>query len=110
MIFLFGLAPDALVYCGQRRPDSALDVPDPVIVVEVLSAGTRHIDNAAKLTGYFALPSVFHYLIVDIEKRLIIHHARDSGDVLATRIVREGEISLDPPGIALDFAACFSFA
>jgi len=101
--------PDALVYCGPKQPDNALEVPDPVIVVEVLSPGTRHIDNAAKLSGYFALPSVFHYLIVDTEKRLMIHHARSSGDTLTTRIVREGEIVLDPPGIVLDWAACFSF-
>jgi Uma2 family endonuclease len=59
--------PDALVYCGPQKPGSAIEVPDPVIVVEVLSPGTRHIDNAAKLSGYFALPSVCHYLIVDRE-------------------------------------------
>ena len=99
--------PDALVYCGPQKPGSAIEVPDPVIVVEVLSPGTRHIDNAAKLSGYFALPSVCHYLIVDIEKRVILHHARGEGDLLATRIVRDGAIGLDPPGIALDFEACF---
>ena len=99
--------PDALVYCGPQKPGSAIEVPDPVIVVEVLSPGTRHIDNAAKMSGYFALPSVFHYLIVDIEKRLILHHARGEGDLLTTRIVRDGAIALDPPGIALDFGSCF---
>jgi Uma2 family endonuclease len=77
--------PDALVYCGPQKPGSAIEVPNPVIVVEVLSPGTRHIDNAAKLSGYFALPSVCHYLIVDIEKRLILHHARGEGDLLTTR-------------------------
>jgi Uma2 family endonuclease len=101
--------PDALVYCGPEKPDDAVEVPNPVIVVEVLSPGTRHIDNAAKLTGYFALPTVYHYLVVDIEKRLIIHHARDSGDVLATRIVREGVIAVNPPGIEIDFERCFRF-
>lgn len=75
--------------------------------IEVLSPGTRHIDNAAKLSGYFALPSVFHYLIVDIEKRLILHHARGQGDLLTTRIVGDGALSLDPPGIVLDFETCF---
>src|SRR6266581_105942 len=29
--------PDALVYCGPKLPASALEVPNPVIVVEVLS-------------------------------------------------------------------------
>ncbi len=99
--------PDALVYCGAEKPDNAVEVSNPVIVVEVLSPGTRHIDNAIKLTGYFALPSVFHYLIVDIEKRVIIHHARTGGDVLATWIVREGVIALDPPGIEITCESCF---
>jgi Uma2 family endonuclease len=102
--------PDALVYCGPQKPGHSLEVPDPVIVVEVLSPGTRHIDNAAKLSGYFAVASVYHYLIVDIENRLILHHARGDGDYLTTRIVREGALALDPPGIALDFDACFQIA
>ncbi len=99
--------PDALVYCGPRRPDNEIEVPNPVIAVEVLSPGTRHIDNAGKLEGYFALPSVFHYLIVDTEKRVIIHHARDEGDLLRTRIVRSGKIEFDPPGFSIGFDACF---
>ena len=99
--------PDALVYCGPAKPGRSIEVPDPVIVVEVLSPGTRHIDNAAKLSGYFAVLSVFHYLILDIEKRLILHHARGGGDHLITRIVREGALELDPPGITLDFETAF---
>src|SRR5260370_42087422 len=57
--------PDALVYCGQKLADAAVEVPNPAIVVEVLSPSTRHIDASAKLAGYFRIPSVRHYLIVD---------------------------------------------
>src|SRR5690348_6036188 len=45
--------PDALVYCGARLGSSAVEVPAPVIVVEVLSPSTRRIDASAKLAGYF---------------------------------------------------------
>jgi len=55
-------------------------------VVEVLSPGTKHIDKAAKLLGYFSIATVQHYLIVDTEKEMIIHHARASGDLIETRI------------------------
>jgi Uma2 family endonuclease len=99
--------PDALVYCGSKKPGNAIEVPDPVIVVEVLSPGTRHIDLAAKLEGYFAIPALRHYLILDPEKRVIIHHERDEGELLRTRIVRGGSIALDPPGLTLAFEACF---
>jgi Uma2 family endonuclease len=94
--------PDALVYCGKKLPPSAVEVPNPVIVVEVLSPSTRHIDLAAKLADYFRLPGIAHYLIVDPGKPRIVHHARAAGDAILTRIVNEGSITLDPPG--LEFA------
>src|SRR5690242_18210499 len=56
--------PDALVYCGERLPPSALEVPAPIVVVEVLSPSTRRVDALAKLAGYFRLPSVAHYPII----------------------------------------------
>ncbi len=45
--------PDALVYCGEKLPRDALEAPNPIIVVEVLSPSTRRIDASAKLAGYF---------------------------------------------------------
>jgi Uma2 family endonuclease len=91
--------PDALVYCGQMLPDSAVEVPNPMIVVEVLSPSTRHIDASAKLAGYFRIRDVQHYLIVDPDQRLVIHHARGEAGMVATRIIHDGRIVLDPPGI-----------
>src|SRR5437763_16246595 len=100
--------PDALVYCGPKLAPSALEVPNPMIVVEVLSPSARHIDLSAKLADYFRLPSVAHYLIVDPEKPRIIHHARAAGDAILTRIVNEGSIRLDPPGLDLATADIYS--
>ncbi len=100
--------PDAVVYCGDKLASSAVEVPNPMIVVEVLSRSTRHIDLSAKLADYFRVPSVAHYLIVDPEKRRIVHHARSAGDTILTRIVSDGSIRLDPPGIELVIAAVYS--
>jgi Uma2 family endonuclease len=99
--------PDALVYCGQRLEPSALEVPNPVIVVEVLSPSTRHVDAQIKLAGYFRLQSVMHYLVVDPDKPLVIHHARASDDAIVTRIVTDGSIKLEPPGIELRIAELY---
>jgi Uma2 family endonuclease len=96
--------PDALVYCGQKLPATAIEVPNPVIVVEVLSPSTRHIDASAKLAGYFSIRAVHHYLIIDPDQRLIIHHARGEAGVVTTRIMHDGSIHLDPPGIELAIA------
>ena len=61
--------PDALVYCGEELPASAVEVPTPMIVVEVLTPSTQQVDASAKLAGYFRIASVHHYLIVDPDKR-----------------------------------------
>src|SRR6266545_1612020 len=79
--------PDALVYCGERLAPTALEVPNPVILVEVLSPSTRRVDGSLKLAGYFRLPSVAHYLIVDPTQPVIIHHSRGAGETILTRIV-----------------------
>jgi hypothetical protein len=44
---------------------------------------------------------VRHYLIVDPDQRLVINHSRAQADTVATRIVHDGPIALDPPGIEL---------
>ena len=74
--------PDALVYCGQELAAAAIEVPEPVIVVEVLSPSSRQIDLAVKLARYFLLPSLAHYLIVDPTRSLILHHSRIGGAIL----------------------------
>ena len=96
--------PDALIYCGPQLPNSAIEVPNPLLVVEVLSPSTRHIDASAKLAGYFRLASVQHFLIVDPEEPLVIHHARGENGIIATRIARDGSLRLDPPGLELAIA------
>lgn len=93
--------PDAQVYCGERLKGTALEVPNPVIVVEVLSPSTQHIDMSRKLAGYFRLPSVAHYLIVDPTQPSIVHHARGTGETILTRVMTEGQIVLDPPGLEI---------
>ena len=93
--------PDAMVRCGPKLPDDAVKVLDPMIVVEVLSPSTQGLDAGAKLEDYFRIPSVRHYLILKIASRSVIHHFRDAGGNISTRIVREGPITLDPPGITV---------
>ena len=91
--------PDALVYCGERLPGDAVEVPTPTVVVEILSPSTRGYDTTGKLAGYFTLPSVRHYLVVDIERRLVVHHQRGEADAIATRILGSGTLRLEPPGM-----------
>jgi Uma2 family endonuclease len=99
--------PDALVYCGPRLPPDAIEVPEPIIVVEVLSEKTAARDHGLKLAGYFSLPSVAHHLLLDAGGRMAIHHKRGQGDVIETRIFRDGALRLDPPGLEVPVADLF---
>jgi len=98
--------PDATVQCGESIDLDATTVPHPMIVVEVLSPSTQGMDAGGKLYGYFQLPSVKHYLILDPAKHVIIHHYR-SGHGIGTALLRDGTLKLDPPGIEFVVAACF---
>lgn len=98
--------PDALVYLGPKVPRNSLVVPEPVIVCEVLSPSTAKHDMSAKLEGYFALPSVQHYIIADPDRPLLIVHSRGSGNTLTTRLVSDpaAALRLDPPGLSVALA------
>lgn len=102
--------PDALVYCGAELPDDAIEVPEPVIVVEVASPSTRKIDASLKLTGYFSVPSVQHYLIVDPDGPPLVHHRRQGDGTILTSIVHDGVLTLAPPGLDLSVAEVFAAA
>jgi Uma2 family endonuclease len=99
--------PDLLVYCGEPVSGDALVVTNPVIVVEVLSPGNAMKDLRDKLQGYFLVASIEHYLIVDPEKKLVIHHARGEDGVVATRILSDGTLDLAPPGLVIALADIF---
>jgi Uma2 family endonuclease len=99
--------PDASVVCGPRVASDAVEIHNPVIVVEVLSPSTAAIDHGRKLSGYFSLPSVEHYLILDPERRVAIHHKRGQGEAIETRVLSDGAVKLDPPGFEVAVEALF---
>jgi Uma2 family endonuclease len=93
--------PDATVQCGVTIDLDSMVAEKPMIVVEVTSPSSEVRDHSSKLADYFTLPSIVHVLIVDTAKKLVIQHSRSDGSDLLTRILRDGEIILDPPGIVV---------
>ena len=98
--------PDVVVFSG-RMAKADIVVPEPVIVVEVLSPSTARKDLTVKLAGYFNVPSIEHYLIADWEEQEIIHHRREGSGLAKPVIIRNGILSLQPPGLALEIAKIF---
>ena len=99
--------PDALVNCGPRVPADSLAATNPVVVLEVLSPSTKRQDSSVKLKGYFKVPSIMHYVIVDPASRVVVAHQRRADGGIATTIVHSGELRLDPPGISVPVTALF---
>lgn len=93
--------PDAMLRCGEELSDDTVKVLDPLVVIEVASPSTQSLDAGGKLADYFRIPSLRHYLIVRTKGKIVIHHARDEAGVITTRIVRNGTVRLDPPGIVM---------
>jgi Uma2 family endonuclease len=101
--------PDVLVNCGDPIAPDAMLAPAPVVIVEVLSTSSRHIDKSVKLAGYFKLESLVHHLVVDLERRTVLHYRRQGADEpILLRIVTEGAIRLDPPGLDLALSEIFA--
>ena len=100
--------PDALVNCGDPLPADVVAAPNPVVVVEVLSPSTQSTDTGAKLADYFRVPSVRHYLILRADRPQVIHRRRSGdGGRIETRVVADGSLRLDPPGIEVAVAAFY---
>lgn len=100
--------PDAILRCGPRLPGDATRVPDPIVLVEVLSPDSGTRDRATKLRAYFKLPTVQHYLIVWPDEPRIVRHSRRTDGEIATQVFVSGEIDLDPPGVTVTVEEFYS--
>src|SRR3954452_1075101 len=80
--------PDLSVTCSPVRGDDDV-VPDPVVVVEVLSDSTEREDRGRKKFDYFATPSIMQYAIVEQDERRIELYTR--ADTKWTDEIIQGE-------------------
>jgi Uma2 family endonuclease len=101
--------PDVSVYAGPRQDGDDRELKTPLIVVEVASPSTVSRDSSTKLRGYFSRPTIAHYLIVDATEQTVVHHARGVDGAISTRILSEGVLALDPPGIEMPVADLFRY-
>ncbi len=53
------------------------------------------------------MATIAHYLVVDLSKRVVLHYRRESDARIGLTILREGELTLDPPGMRLELAEFF---
>lgn len=94
--------PDVAMRCGEKLDYDVVKIKDPLIVVEVLSPSARARDLNTKLDAYFRVANLRHYLVVDPRSRRVIRYSRDDAGQIATMILGDQPITLDPPGIVLE--------
>jgi Uma2 family endonuclease len=71
--------PDVTVACGPID-DRADHLPEPVVIIEMVSPSTEREDRGRKKFDYFAVPTIRQYAIVEQDERRIDLYTRtDSG-------------------------------
>jgi len=81
--------PDVSVICRSNPPDDSFQ-DEPVVLVEVLSAKTRRIDEGEKKDAYLTIPTLAVYLLVEQDIPAVVAYRRT-----ATGFVREVYEGLD---------------
>jgi Uma2 family endonuclease len=89
-------APDLVVVRRQRPPDPALVVP-PLLIVEVLSPGTKYRDLGLKKRAYEDAGVPWYWVVDPVEERLTAYQSVDGRFV--ERVAAEGDelAELDEP-------------
>ncbi|MFZ1103271.1 MAG: Uma2 family endonuclease [Hyphomicrobiaceae bacterium] len=82
----------------------AATLESPIVVVEITSPSSARDDTGVKADEYFSVPSIQHYLIVDLDKKVVVHRVRSQGGDIEKHIVTSGEIDLTPPGMTVPVA------
>jgi Uma2 family endonuclease len=81
--------PDVTVVCGrlERDPEDRNAIANPIMLVEVLSAGTESYDREQKFAHYRRIPSLREYLLVSQRERHVEHYRRNDDGTWTLRDV-----------------------
>lgn len=99
--------PDVSVVC---RPNSRDDQyhDRPVVIAEVLSRGTRRIDEGEKKEAYLTIPSLGAYLLVEQDApRVVVHRRKARGFVQEVYEGLEAVVPLPEIGTELPLAEIY---
>jgi Uma2 family endonuclease len=100
--------PDVAIHQGGPISRNSLAIPNPVVVIEVLSRSTMRIDTTFKAEDYLRTPSIVHYLLFCADRRQVTLISRDN--LVRQSFIRGASIAIDPPGIVLDVDAIYDRA
>ena len=93
--------PDVSVVCDQN-PQADTFQDHPVVVMEVLSASTRRLDDGEKRDAYFTISSLMYYILLEQDAAVAVLYQR-TGQQFERRVFRDLDdvITLDSLGVSL---------
>jgi Uma2 family endonuclease len=96
--------PDGVVTCSPANGLSRL-VPNPVVVFEVISPTSGHVDRIVKLREYASVDSIRRYVIVESSSvGLTVHERQTAGQKWTVTSVMTGDL-LSLPEIGIEILA-----
>lgn len=100
--------PDILVSC-EENPEDPYFRNTPIIIVEVTSHSTEHIDRREKLVSYQRISSVQEYVVVDQYKIYIELHRRQPSGTWITYYFDQSdtEVELQSVGLTLPISEIY---
>jgi Uma2 family endonuclease len=99
--------PDAFVSCTPV-PRGATIVPEPVVVFEVLSAGTSRTDRIEKLREYQATPSIRRYVILEQDSIAATVFSRLGSEWIARALTEAEMLQMPEIGIEIPLADIYA--
>ena len=92
--------PDALVLCSEVDRKATV-VRDPVVVFEVLSDSTAHVDHIEKLREYSATPSILRYVILEQDQIAAMVFTRVGDRMAVETVTRGGMLAMPEIGVEI---------
>jgi Uma2 family endonuclease len=92
--------PDVVVTC---QPVDGTDdiVPEPIVVIEVISPSTEREDRGRKKFDYFATPSIRQYALIEQDERRIDLYTRTGASWIDEVIEGEAVLNLSSIGVEI---------
>lgn len=92
--------PDVLVSCEETVEDSHFR-NEPILIVEVLSPSTEHIDRREKLLFYQQMPSLQEYVVVEQKKIAVEIHRRQPDGSWITYFFNQNDTEVEFQSVSL---------
>ena len=101
--------PDLTIACGPQLTEDRKALVEPRVVMEVLSPGTRPLDEGAKLAEYQRLPSIETIVLVDpIAERVRVIQRLGPDEWHDRRHLEPADVALPGLGLTIPHAEMFA--